>query len=234
MGINWVEDAKRRAALEAAKNVKDDFVIGLGSGSTVAYAIEEIGRRIREEDLHVLGIPTSYQSFLLAVRFGIPLTTLYEHPEINLTIDGADQIDPNLNLIKGMGGALTREKIIAAASNRLIIVVDERKMTDKLGRNQPVPVEVLPFAEPIVAREIRKIGGKPSLREVKGGAPYITDNGNFILDVDFGVIENPYELNEKLKMIPGVVETGLFLGMAHTVYMGAKTTVKIIDKKAIG
>lgn len=231
MSLEWIEDAKRRAALEAVKNVKDGFIIGLGSGSTVAYAIKEIGRMVREENLHVLGIPTSYQSFLLAVESGIPVTTLYEHPEIDLTIDGADQIDSNLNLIKGMGGALTREKIIAAASKRLIIIVDERKLTDKLGRGQPVPVEVLPFAEPLSAREIRKIGGKPFLRVTRGGAPYITDNGNFILDVDFEVIEDPYELNRKLKMIPGVVETGLFLGMAHTVYVGTKTDVKRIERK---
>ncbi|MEM1586521.1 MAG: ribose 5-phosphate isomerase A [Candidatus Bathyarchaeia archaeon] len=230
MSLDWVEDAKRRAAFEAVKNVKDGSVIGLGSGSTAAYAIKEIGRRVREEGLRLLGIPTSCQSFLLAVKVGIPITTLHEHPVIDLTIDGADQIDPNLNLIKGMGGALTREKIVAAASKRLIIVADERKLTDKLGRGQPVPVEVLPFAEPLVSRKIEEIGGRPFLREVKGGAPYITDNGNFILDVDFGVIENPHEVNERLKRIPGVVETGLFLGMTHTAYIGTETTVKRIDK----
>ncbi|MBS7640819.1 MAG: ribose 5-phosphate isomerase A [Candidatus Bathyarchaeia archaeon] len=230
MGLDWVEDAKKRAAIEAAKCVKDGSVIGLGSGSTVAYAIEEIGRRIMEEDLHILGIPTSYQSFLLAVKSGIPVTTLHEHPVIDLTIDGADQVDSKLNMIKGMGGALTREKIVAAASKRLIIVVDERKLTDKLGWGQPIPIEVLPFAEPLVSKKIREIGGKTSLRETRKGTPYITDNGNFILDVDFGIIENPYELNEKLKMIPGVIETGLFLDMAHIVYVGTRTSVKKIDR----
>ncbi|MEM1514676.1 MAG: ribose 5-phosphate isomerase A [Candidatus Bathyarchaeia archaeon] len=229
--MNWLEEAKRRAALEAVKCIRDGFIIGLGSGSTAAYAIEEIGCKIREENLHILGIPTSYQSFLLAVKLGIPITTLHEHPIIDLTIDGADQIDPNLNLIKGMGGALTREKIVAASSKRLIIVADERKMVDKLGRNQLVPIEVLPFAEPLVSRRIMESGGKPTLREVKKGIPYITDNGNFILDVDFGVIEDPHELDKKLKMIPGVVETGLFLNMAHTAYIGTNTGVRKINRK---
>jgi len=228
--LDWVEDAKRRAALEAVKCVRDGFVVGLGSGSTAAYAIEEIGRRVKEEGLHLLGIPTSYQSFLLAVKCGIPVTTLHEHPVIDLTIDGADQIDPVLNLIKGMGGALTREKIVAASSKRLIIVADERKLTDKLGRGQTVPVEVLPFGVPLVSKRIREIGGKTILREVGKGVPYVTDNGNFILDVDFGVIENPYKLNEILKMIPGVVETGLFLDMAHTAYVGTRTNVRKIDR----
>lgn len=225
MGLDWIEDAKRRASAEAVKNIRDGQVVGLGSGSTAAYAIEEIGRRVREEGLKILGIPTSYQSFLLAVRFGIPVTTLHEHPTVDLTIDGADQIDQNLNLIKGMGGALTREKIVASASKQLIIVADERKLTNKLGRGQPVPVEVIPFAEPIVTRRIMEVGGRPSLREVKKGMPYITENGNFIIDVDFGAIDDPAELNRMMKMIPGVVETGLFVGMAQTVYVGTRAGV---------
>ncbi len=231
MGESWIEDAKKRAAAEAVKNVKDNFVIGLGSGSTVAYAIKEIGRKIREERLHVIGVPTSYQSFFLAIKYGIPTTTLYENPTPDLTIDGADQIDRELNLIKGRGGALTKEKIIAASSRRFIIVADERKLTDKLGEGQLLPIEILPFAKPFVIARIKEMGGKPYLREIKEGLPYITDNGNFILDVDFGVIENPRELEEKLKMIPGVVETGLFIGMAHTIYVGTKTNVKKIIKQ---
>lgn len=230
MCSDWVEDAKRRAAIEATKNVKDNLIIGLGSGSTAAYAIEEIGRKVREEGLRILGVPTSYQSLLLAIKFGIPTTSLYEHPSIDLTIDGADQIDPELNLIKGMGGALTREKIIAAASKRLIIVADERKLTDKLGKGQLLPVEIIPFAEPIVVKRVKELGGKPYLREVRKDIPYITDNGNFILDVDFGAIEDPECLNRKLKMIPGVVETGLFINMAHTAYIGTKKTVEKITK----
>ncbi|MBS7654483.1 ribose 5-phosphate isomerase A [Candidatus Bathyarchaeota archaeon] len=225
--MDWVEDAKRRAAVEAVNSeVKDGLIIGLGSGSTVKYAIEEIGRRIRGAELRVLSVPSSYQSLLLAVKCGIPTTTLHEHPTVDLTIDGADQIDPNLNLIKGMGGALTREKILAASSRKLIIVADERKLVDHLGGGQPLPIEILPFAEPFVTAKIREMGGKPCLREIRAGAPYITDNGNFILDAGFGIIENPKKLNEELKMIPGVVETGLFVGMVQSAYIGMRTSVK--------
>jgi len=129
-----------------------------------------------------------------------------------------------------MGGALTKEKIIAASSKKLIIVADERKLTNKLGEGQLLPIEILPFAKPLVINKIREMGGKPYLREVKDGMPYITDNGNFILDVDFGAIEKPEELEEKLKMIPGVVETGLFIGMAHTIYVGTRDGIKKIVK----
>jgi ribose 5-phosphate isomerase A len=226
--MDWVEDAKRRAAVEAVNEVKDGFIIGLGSGSTVKYAIEEIGRRVRETGLRVLGVPSSYQSLLLAARCGVPTTTLHEHSIVDLTIDGADQIDPELNLIKGMGGALTREKILAASSKKLIVVADERKLVKHLGGSQPLPIEILPFAEPLVTAKIRDMGGKPRLREIKAGVPYITDNGNFILDVDFGIIKDPEKLNGELKMIPGVVETGLFVGMAQSAYVGTKTSVRKI------
>jgi len=229
--MSWREDAKKRAALEAVKNIEDGFVIGLGSGSTVAYAISEIGRRIKEENLRILGVPTSYKTFLLAVECGIPLTTLNEHPELDLDIDGADQVDKELNLIKGMGGALTREKIVASASKALIIIVDETKLTTSLGKDQPLPVEVLPFALPLVMDKIKRMGGKPRLRERKDGSgPYVTDNGNFILDVDFDIIKEPRSLDADLKRISGVIETGLFIGMAEKAYVGTKTDVKILKK----
>jgi len=229
--MSWREDAKKRAALEAVKNIKDGFVIGLGSGSTVAYVISEISRRIREEDLKILGVPASYKTFLLAAKYGIPLTTLNEHPKLDLDIDGADQVDGDLNLIKGKGGALTREKIIAAASKTLIIVIDETKLTTVLGKEQLLPVEVLPFALPLVSNRIKEIGGKPKLRERgDGSGPYVTDNGSFILDVDFGIIKEPLRLDANLKRIPGVIETGLFIGMAKKAYVGTKTDVKILKK----
>jgi ribose 5-phosphate isomerase A len=225
-----VEEFKRKAALEAVKHVKNGFVVGLGSGSTAAYAIEALDERIKHESLSILGVPTSYQAFLLAVKHGIAVTTLEEHPEINVTIDGADQIDAKLNLIKGMGGALAREKIVASASKQNIIIADESKKVKALGENgQPVPVEVLTFAVSIVKHKIESLGGKPVLREGKGKVgPVITDNGNTIIDASFGVINNAAELELKLKIIPGVVETGLFIGLANTAYIGTPSKIEKI------
>jgi len=230
--LSWREQAKKNAALEAVKHVRNGLVVGLGSGSTAAYAVEEIGERVREKKLQILGVPTSHQAFMLAVRCGIPITTLDEHPKLDLTIDGADQIDKELNLIKGMGGALTREKIVASAAKHFIVVADETKLTQRLGTNQPVPVEVLPLAMSTVMQTMRKLGGKPMLREAKAKiGPAVTDNGNFILDVDFGPIKAPKELSSQLKMIPGVIETGLFVEMADIVYVGKAKTVERLERK---
>jgi ribose 5-phosphate isomerase A len=228
----WIDEAKRNAALEAVKHVKEDFVIGLGSGSTAAYAIEDIGNRIKREKIRVSAVPTSYQAFMLAVKHGIPITTLEEHSILDLTIDGADQIDDELNLIKGMGGALTREKIVASASKKLVIVADERKKVKFLGENNhPVPIEAIPFATPIVMPKIKEMGGKPFLRESnKKVGPVITDNGNIIVDVNFGLVHEPAELNHKLKGIPGVVETGLFVKMADLIYLGERAGVRKLEK----
>jgi ribose 5-phosphate isomerase A len=228
----WIEKAKKSAALEAVKHVKDGFVVGLGSGSTAAYAIEGIGRRIKNEGLHVLGVPTSYQAFMLAVRHGVPITTLEERPKLDLTIDGADQIDEKLNLIKGMGGALAREKIVASVSKKLLIVADECKKVKVLGEgNHPVPMEVLPFAAQVVMRRVKEIGGKPVLREGEGKVgPVITDNGNVIIDAYFGLIHKPEELEGKLKLLPGVVETGIFVRMASLVCLGTRSgAVKLVE-----
>ncbi|MEM3566085.1 MAG: ribose-5-phosphate isomerase RpiA [Candidatus Bathyarchaeia archaeon] len=223
-----LERAKRNAAMEAVKHVKDGFIVGLGSGSTAAYAIMEIGKRIKREGLRVMGVPTSHQAFLLAVKNGIPITTLEEHPTLDLTIDGADQVDEKLNLIKGMGGALTREKIVAYSSKKLIIVVDESKKVKTLGENNhPVPIEVLPFAVPLIIRRIKSINGKSILREGAGKVgPVVTDNGNFVLDAYFGLIKSPKELEHELKVIPGVIESGLFVGMVNIVYVGKSTGVE--------
>lgn len=228
----WVEDAKKRAAAEAVKHVRDHYVVGLGSGTTAAHAIEELGKKMRREKLQVLGIPTSYQAFMLAVEHAISVTTLEEHPLIDLTIDGADQIDGELNLIKGMGGALAREKIVASASKTLIIIADENKRVKLLGQNNhPVPVETLPFAASLVMRRIKEMGGKPVMREGKGKVgPVITDNGNAIIDAYFGPLEKPEELETKLKSMPGVVETGLFIGMADTVYLGKESGTDKLTK----
>lgn len=230
--LDPIQAQKQKAALEAVKHVKDGFIVGLGSGSTAAYAIEALGERIKHENLHIMGIPTSYQAFLLAVECGIPITTLDEHPEINVTIDGADQVTPELNLIKGMGAAMAREKIVAAASKLNIIIADQNKKVKLLGENnQVVPIEVLPFAISLVKRKIVAVGGKPTVREGKGKlGPVITDNGNAILDTYFGEIKNPAELEVKLKMIPGVVETGLFVGLTDIVYVGTSGAVEKIEK----
>jgi ribose 5-phosphate isomerase A len=228
-----VERAKKAAALEAVKHVKDGFVVGLGSGSTAAYAIEDIGKEIIRKKLHVLGVPTSYQAFIVAVKHGIPITTLEEHPVVDVTIDGADQVDEELNLIKGMGGALTREKIVASASKRNIIVADASKKVRVLGENgQPVPIEVLPVAVPFVMRRLKEIGGTSILREGIGKVgPVITDNGNVLLDADFGLIRKPADLARDIKAVSGVVETGLFVGMANIVYFGKSSGVERLEKR---
>ena len=228
--MNWREEAKKRVALEAVKHVKNGFVVGLGSGSTAAYVIEEIGRLMRQDGLQVFGVPSSSQAMLLAVGSGIPLTTLDEHPVLDLAIDGADEVDKKLDMIKGGGGALTREKIVASAAKQVVIVADETKLVEKLGSFK-VPVEVLPFALTTTTAKIMELGGKPLLRESKGkvGA-VVTDNGNYIVDVDFGPIDNAEEMNKMLKIIPGVIETGLFIGLADIVYLGKKDGIIRLEK----
>ena len=225
-----VDVLKRKAALEAVGLVEDGFVVGLGSGSTAAFAIEALGERVKREGLRVLAVPSSYQAFLLAVECGVAVTSLEEHGVVDVNVDGADQIDPKLNLIKGMGAALAREKIVASASKQNVIVADGSKRVKVLGEGgHPVPVEVLPFAIAVVKRRIEAVGGKAVLREGKGKVgPVITDNGNAVLDAVFGEIHNPAELEVKLKMIPGVVETGLFVGLATTAYIATPTKVEKI------
>jgi ribose 5-phosphate isomerase A len=225
-------EAKKNAALEAVKHVKNNSIVGLGSGTTVAFAIEALGERVKKENLKILGIPSSYQAFQLAVQHGVQVTTLGEHPVIDVTIDGADQVTPELYLIKGMGAALAREKIVAEASKYNIIIVDETKRVKVLGENnQVVPIEVLPFAVALVKNRISELGGTPLVREGKGKlGPIITDNGNIIIDANFGLIQNPQELSVKVKMIPGVVETGFFIGLTDMVYIATSSKVEKIER----
>jgi ribose 5-phosphate isomerase A len=229
--VNTKDRAKRRAALEAVKHVKDGFIVGLGSGSTAAFAIQELGQLIKQKGLHIMGVPSSSQARMIAVASGIPLTTLDEHPVLDLAIDGADEVDNNLDMIKGGGGALTQEKIVASAAKKVIIVADDAKLVDKLGSTFKVPVEVLPFALATATARMREFGGETILREGKRKVgPVVTDNGNYIVDVDFGAIENPTEINEKLKLIPGVIESGLFIGLADVVYLGKSDGVIKLQK----
>jgi ribose 5-phosphate isomerase A len=230
--LDPIQEAKRSAALKAVEHVQDGFIVGLGSGSTAAFAIEALGERVKTGNLHVMGVPTSYQAFLLAIECGIPITTLDEHPTVDLTIDGADQITPELCLIKGMGAAMAREKIVAAASKLNVIIADDKKRVKRLGENsQSVPIEVLPFAISLTKQKIIDAGGKPVLREGKGKlGPTITDNGNAILDSYFGEIVNPAELEVKIKMIPGVVETGFFVGLTDIAYVGTSIGVDKIER----
>ena len=228
--MSWKEDAKKRVAMEAVKLVKDDMIIGLGSGSTAAYMIKEIGRLISEKGLRVLAVPSSSQAMLLAANSGVPVTTLDEHPVLDLVIDGADEIDKNFNMIKGGGGALLREKVVASSAKQVVIVADETKLVDKLGKFK-VPIEVLPFGLAKVCAAIKELGGTPMVREgQRKMGPVVTDNGNYIVDADFGLIDDVEKLDKQLKLIPGVLETGLFIGLAQIAYLGTKDGITKLKK----
>jgi len=226
--MSWADHAKRRAAEAAAAHVRSGTVLGLGSGSTASHLIRIIGSRLKSGELtDILGVPTSYQASTEAARAGIPLTSFDEHPELDLAIDGADQIDTKLDAIKGGGGALLREKIVASASREYIIIADERKLIDKLGDGCPIPLEILPFSSGTVILRVKALGAEGTIRSGKGKlGPVITDNGNFIIDASFGSLSDPVKIDAELKAIPGVLETGLFLGYADTAYIGTPDGVK--------
>ena len=231
--MGWTEAAKRRAAEKAVDHVESGSVVGLGSGSTAAHATQILGIRLRSGELReVLGVPTSLQAAAEAVRAGVPLTTLDEYPKLDMAIDGADQVDGELNAIKGGGGALLREKVVAAASRLYIIVADSTKLTARLGEGCPLPVEVLPFALRPVLCKIGELGAEVEVR-LGGGklGPVVTDNGNLIVDADFGAIPKPRRLEAELKTIPGIIETGLFLGYADVAYLGTEDGVRRLERK---
>ena len=218
---------KRQVGEEAASLVEDGMVVGLGTGSTAAFVIEALGRRW-SEGLRFIGIPTSERSAALASHLGIELSDFARHNEIDLTIDGADEIERgSLHLIKGLGGALLREKIVASASRRLVIIADERKMVDHLGEHTPVPVEVTPFGWERAALQLGRLGGAVSPRKDRAGTLFVTDGGNLILDCSFGVIENPALLERQVGEIVGVIESGLFIGRAaHAIVAGQNGIVR--------
>jgi len=221
------EEMKKRAGEEAAKYVKDGMVVGLGTGSTVKYTIIKLGEMVKE-GLDIIGIPTSLATEKLAREKGIKLGDLNDYDYIDLTIDGADEVDGNLNLIKGGGGALLREKMIAYASNYEIIVVDESKVKNYLG-DFPLPVEIVKFGYKKTMKNLESLGCKPSLR-LKNEIPYITDNGNYIIDCKFEKILQPEKIERKIDEIPGVVEIGLFINLANEVIVGKKEGIEIMKK----
>ncbi len=214
-----VEQAKRAAAHAACELVEDGFVVGLGTGSTAAHAVKRIGELV-EEGLQVEGIPTSVETMELARHLDIPLTDLDAVDRVDVTIDGADEVDPDMRLVKGMGGALLREKIVAAASEREVIIVDERKLVDQLGTTSPLPVETVQFARGPVGRVLEARGYEPAIR-ASGEKDFLTDSGNLIYDAHLDGIEDPEGLEAELNNIPGVVENGLFLDLATDVIVGS-------------
>ncbi len=216
---------KKIAGYEAAKQVKDGEVVGLGTGSTTHYFINRLGERIISEEIEILGIPTSYQSFFIARDSGIQLTTLEEH-DIDIAVDGADEVDPNFNLIKGGGAAHTIEKVVDNAARKFIVIVDESKMVEELGRF-PVPVEVIPQALKVVKKSLMELDGVPSLRMAqKKDGPVITDNGNFIIDTKFEKIIEPSQLEKDVNHIPGVLDNGIFSNMVDEVIIGTSNGIK--------
>jgi ribose 5-phosphate isomerase A len=217
-----VKVMKQEVGKAAAALVQSGMIVGLGTGSTTAYAIEYLGSRLKSGEIKdIQGIPTSFQAEVLAKKYGIPLTTLDAVDHIDIAIDGADEVDPQKNLIKGGGAAHTREKVVDALANQFVVVVDGNKLVDRLGSTFLLPVEVIPMAMTPVMRAIEKLGGKPELRMgVKKAGPVITDQGNMVIDVKFDSIDNPAELEKTLNNIPGVLENGLFVGVADKVLIG--------------
>jgi ribose 5-phosphate isomerase A len=211
--------------------VEDGMVVGLGTGSTAGLFLSALGRRISEERLRISGIPTSDQTAELARGLKIPLTSFAEHIQIDLTVDGADEIEAGtLYLIKGHGGALLREKIVAAASKRMVVVVDESKLSERLGSLVSVPVEVVQFGWEATQRRLSELGGSPALRLGKDGKPFITDGGHYIVDCAFGPMENPKEIAHHLDHVVGSVEHGMFLKFASEAFVGGRDGVKILRK----
>ena len=228
-----MNNLKEQAAHKAVEEIESGMVVGLGTGSTVLYALQKISELIKNGSLeNIVGIPSSKQTEKIANELGIPLTNFEENKKIDVTIDGADEVDKYMNLIKGGGGALLREKILAQASKKLIIVVDESKLSPKLGKRWAVPVEVIKFAYPLEMDFFKTLAGKPELRNYENlDEPFRTDEDNYIIDVNFGTIGNPFELASKLESRAGIVEHGLFLHLASKIIVAGKDGIKVLEKK---
>jgi ribose 5-phosphate isomerase A len=226
------DELKQKAAHVAAGFVESGMVVGLGTGSTTQFAIERLGELIRCGRLRdIVGIPSSLRTEKAARELGIPLTNFDLHPQIDVTIDGADEVDPDLNRIKGGGGALLREKVLAQASRRNIIIVDQSKLAPRLGTKWALPVEVIPFARATEERFMTSIGATVTLRS-KDGRPVATDQGNLLLDAAFGPMGNPAAIAEQLNSRAGIVEHGLFLGLAHDVIVAGKDGIRHLKRGA--
>jgi ribose 5-phosphate isomerase A len=229
-----MDELKRQAAVRALEHVRDGMKLGLGTGSTAKHFVELLGERVRA-GLNVIGVPTSEATRSDAVRCGIPLTTLDDIDRLDLTVDGADEIDPALDLIKGGGGALLREKIVAAASDRMIVIADDSKWVDVLGRF-PLPVEVVPFGLAATRRAIGRafaesgVSGQTVVRKGKDGHVFVTDGGHWIIDAHLGRIADPPRLAGLLALIPGVVEHGLFIGLASTAILAGSQGIRVIER----
>lgn len=225
------DDGKRAAAEAAVAELEDGMVLGLGTGSTATFAVEALGRRVRD-GLKVVGVPTSERTAALARERGIALSDLERHDLLDLTIDGADEVLPgSLALIKGLGGALLREKIVACASRRMTVIVDEAKLVERLGTRAPVPVEIVPFGAAVTLRRLAETGCTPTLRQADG-QPYRTDGGGLIADCAYGRIDDPAALERRLAGIVGVIETGLFIDIATRVVVGGSGGVRTLGREA--
>jgi ribose 5-phosphate isomerase A len=222
------DELKRAAALRAIEEVEDGMVLGLGTGSTAAFVVEGLGVRVKQ-GLRIVGIPTSERTAAQARQLGIPVATFAEYQKLDMTIDGADEVElGSLNLIKGLGGALLREKIVAAASRRLVIVVDQEKLVERLGQHTPVPVEVAQFGWQATAEALAALGCIAERRYQAGEQPFVTDEGHFILDCRFGEIGHPGELEGRIAMTVGTVESGLFVGRGPMVVVASTTGVEVL------
>jgi ribose 5-phosphate isomerase A len=222
------DQLKRAAALRAVEEVQDGMVVGLGTGSTAAHVVEGLAARVAG-GLRVVGIPTSERTATHARLLGIPIATFAEHQRLDLTIDGADEVQlGTLDLIKGLGGALLREKIVAAASDRLVIVVDQEKLVEQLGEHTPIPVEVTQFGWQATAVTLAKLGCVPERRYTANEQPYVTDGGNFILDCRFAPLADPAATEQQLAMTVGTVESGLFVGRTSVVVVASMTGVEVL------
>ena len=231
MGLQ--DELKQKAAHRAVEFVDSGMVVGLGTGSTTAFAVAHIGERLKSGDLkNIIGIPTSIRTEKLARELGIPLCGLGDRPQIDVTVDGADEVDPHMNLIKGGGGALLREKVIAQASQKNIIIVDESKLSPRLGTRWALPVEVIPFAAKSEEKFLRSMATAVNLRIDDKGQPFQTDQNNYILDANFGEMKDPNGLASILNERAGIVEHGLFLGLASDVIVAAENGIRHLKQKS--